>query len=214
MEGVWQVAASFDTAGGMAKSVLDLALLSDVLLRQSDPTRASLVDAMQKDWSGISVGFVDIGLWLLPPEARDPDPSYDEQSVSFNSLLVPGMVSMYYEYIAPDMGCLSLIEHQVRDYDNVIKVLRDSGAKVTHPVYITPPEKWLVEGGTNVDDLMDDIMRSQARAGCEYYLRTLEDSKITKLQDIIDFNNVNPEKEFDEGQFTSALRTRVCICRC
>jgi amidase len=109
MEGVWQVAASFDTAGGMAKSVLDLALLSDVLLRQSDPTRASLVDAMQKDWSGISVGFVDIGLWRLPPEARDPDPSYDEQSVSFNSLLVPGMVSMYYEYIAPDMGCLSLI---------------------------------------------------------------------------------------------------------
>ncbi|KAF2657867.1 amidase signature enzyme [Lophiostoma macrostomum CBS 122681] len=166
MEGVWQVAASFDTAGGMAKSVLDLALLSDVLLRQTSPGRKSLVNAMQKDWNGISVGFVDINLWRLPPEVRDPVPGYDEQCVL--------------------------------DYDDAIKLLRELGAKVTNPVYITPPEKWLVERGIDVNDLMTDIMRSQARAGCENYLRTLDHSQVTGLQDIIDFNDANPEKEYDE----------------
>ena len=50
----------------------------------------------------------------------------------------------------------------------MIDLLRRSGANVVHPVYITPPEEWLVEGGSNVDDLMDDIMRSQARVGYEY----------------------------------------------
>ncbi|KAF2105614.1 amidase signature domain-containing protein [Lophiotrema nucula] len=166
MEGAWQVAASFDTAGGMAKSALDLALLSNVLLRQKEPNRLSLVEALQEGWEGISVGFVDIELWRLPLDARGHVPGYNEQSA--------------------------------RDYDDVMNLLRTSGAHVVHPVYITPPEKWLVEGGTDVDDLMDDIMRSQARAGCEYYLGTLDDPKITSLQDIIDFNNAHPEKEFDE----------------
>jgi amidase len=49
MERAWQVAASFDTAGVIAKSVLNLALLSDVLLQQKDPTRLSLANAMRED---------------------------------------------------------------------------------------------------------------------------------------------------------------------
>lgn len=53
MEGVWQVAASFDTAGGMAKSPLDLALLSNVFLQQTDVDRPSLVEAMQNNWTGL-----------------------------------------------------------------------------------------------------------------------------------------------------------------
>jgi amidase len=84
MEGAWQVAASFDTAGGMAKSAMDLAMLSDVLLQQANPTRPSLVDAMQESWEGFSVGFVDIELWRLPPEARGDVPGYNEQSVSIS----------------------------------------------------------------------------------------------------------------------------------
>jgi amidase len=81
----------------------------------------------------------------------------------------------------------------------VITLLRVSGANVVYPVYITPPEEWLVEVATNVDDLMDDIMRSQARAGCEYYLGTLDDPEVKNLQSLIDFNKANPEKEFDDG---------------
>ncbi|OAG19567.1 amidase signature enzyme [Alternaria alternata] len=166
MEGVWQVAASFDTAGGMAKSPLDLAVLSDILLQQTNPDRPSLVEAIQNGSDGISVGFVDIELWRLPPEARGDVPGYNEQSAN--------------------------------DYKRVIDLVRDSGARVVHPVFITPPEDWLVEGGTNVDDLMDDIMRSQARAGCEYYLSTLEDCNMKTMSDIIEFNKANAEKEFDD----------------
>lgn len=82
MEGVWQVASSFDTAGGMAKSPLDPALLSDVLLQHTNTDRPSLAEAMQNNGDGISVGFVDIELWRLPPEARGDVPGYNEQSVS------------------------------------------------------------------------------------------------------------------------------------
>jgi amidase len=81
----------------------------------------------------------------------------------------------------------------------VIDLLRRSGANVVHPVYITPPEEWLVEGGTNVDDLMDDIMRSQARAGCEYYLGTLDGCDMKSLEDIIEFNKATAAKEFDDS---------------
>lgn len=81
MSGTWQVAASFDTTGGMAKTVVDLAHLSDTLLQQRHPAKESLVNAMQQDWEGISVGFVDIELWRLPPEARDDVPGYNERTV-------------------------------------------------------------------------------------------------------------------------------------
>lgn len=87
MQGVWQVAASFDTAGGMAKTTLDLALFSDVLLQQANPSRTSLVRAMQENWDVISVGFVDIELWRLPSEARGDVSGYNEQSV-WSSLLI------------------------------------------------------------------------------------------------------------------------------
>jgi amidase len=82
MEEVRQVAASFDTAGGMAKCVMDLALLSDVLLQQTDPGRASLVSAIQDGWEGVAVGSVDIELWHLSPKVRGHVPGYDDRSVS------------------------------------------------------------------------------------------------------------------------------------
>ncbi|KAF2441737.1 amidase signature enzyme [Karstenula rhodostoma CBS 690.94] len=126
----------------------------------------SLVKAIQQTWDGISVGFVDIELWRLPPEARGDVPGYNEQSA--------------------------------RDYSHAIELLRKSGANVVHPVYITPPEEWGVEDRTNVSDLMDDILHSQVRAGCEYYLGTLHDNELKTLQDIIDYNSSHSDKEFHE----------------
>ena len=82
MEGVWQVSASFDAVGGMAKSTLDLALLSDVLLQSTDPLRPSLANSRHKTCNGISVGFVDIELWRLPTDVGGDVPGYREQSVS------------------------------------------------------------------------------------------------------------------------------------
>jgi amidase len=95
------------------------------------------------------------------------------------------------------------------DHRDVVELFRNSGANVVHAVYITPPEEWLVEGGTNVDDLMDDIMRSQARAGCDYYLRTLDGSDLKTLEDIIAFNESNADNEFDDGRYALHYPSRL-----
>jgi amidase len=48
---------------------------------------------------------------------------------------------------------------------------------------------------------MDNIMRSQARAGCEYYLATLDGCDMISLEDIIESNKADAEKEFDDGEY-------------
>jgi amidase len=106
---------------------------------------------------------------------------------------------MWLVYVLGFVVDVVLKQGQANDYQNAIDLVRTSGARVVHPVFITPPEDWLVEGGTNVDDLMDNILRSQARAGCEYYLGTLEDCNVKTMSDIIAFNKANAEKEFDDG---------------
>lgn len=98
---------------------------------------------------------------------------------------------------------------QANDYQNTTNLLRSFGAWAIHPVFITPPEDWLVEGGINFDDLMEDIMRSEARAGCECYLGTLEDGNMKTLSDIMAFNEANDDKEFDDGN--TFFRSSVSI---
>jgi amidase len=77
--------------------------------------------------------------------------------------------------------------------------------RVVHPVHITPPETFLLEDGTNIGDLMGSVMRSQARAGCETYLRTLDDSDVRTLEDIIEYNEAHADREFDAGRSPSVL---------
>lgn len=88
MEGVWQISASYDTAGAMTKTVLDLAHVSDILLKTTEKRvtgqSESLVDYIRNNWQGMSVGFVDIERWRLPLEVRDPVSGYIEQTVSFS----------------------------------------------------------------------------------------------------------------------------------
>lgn len=82
MNGAWQVARSFDTAGAMAKSVLDLAQISDILLHPVTGLKSALTDAITAEWDGISVGFVDVEKWRLPPSAQPYSKEYNEQTVS------------------------------------------------------------------------------------------------------------------------------------
>ncbi|KAF2823653.1 amidase signature enzyme [Ophiobolus disseminans] len=154
MEGVWQVAAAFDAARGIAKSVLDLALLGDLLLQQQNPTRPSLLSAIQDTGDGLSVGFVEINPWRLPAHLHEIVPGCNEQSVT--------------------------------------------RVRVVHLVHITPPEKYFVEGGIDINDLMNDIIRSQARVGCESCLGTLDASAVRTLDDIIAFSEAKADKELGE----------------
>jgi amidase len=143
----------------------------------------------------MSMGFVDNELWRLPAEVRGDVPGYDEQSVSISPNLSTHIL-LRVEYM---FTTRLLTPNRPMTTRDVIDQLRRSGANVVHPVYITSPEEWLVESGTNVDDLMDDVMRSQARAGCEDYLGTLDGCDMKSLEDIIEFNKANAGKEFDNS---------------
>ncbi|KAL5328043.1 hypothetical protein ACEPPN_005750 [Leptodophora sp. 'Broadleaf-Isolate-01'] len=168
MEGVWEVARPYDTAGAMAKNVIDLVHVSDILRRTMDDCKPSLTENIQNTWQGLSVGFVDIEKWRLPLDTKDPLPGYDEQSA--------------------------------REYLLAIDKIREHGGRVVHPVHITPPEGYIAdEDGGNVDDLMDDVMKSQAREGCEKYLSSLAYTKVHNLKEIIEFNDSNVATEFDEN---------------
>jgi hypothetical protein len=49
----------------------------------------------------------------------------------------------------------------------------------------------------------DPILGSQARAGCESYLRGLDYTKVNDLKEAMEFNEVNHDMEFDEGECPS-----------
>lgn len=71
MDGVWCLSPEFDTVGAMAKSVVDLATVTEILLsttHQSPPER-ELSSFLTKSFEGLRVGFLDPKEWHFPPEA-------------------------------------------------------------------------------------------------------------------------------------------------
>ncbi|KAM5347848.1 hypothetical protein ACJ41O_007672 [Fusarium nematophilum] len=88
-------------------------------------------------------------------------------------------------------------EQTAREYDEAKDKLRQSGVKVAD-VYIIPPEEYMI-GDTNVDDLMDIIIRQQGKDGFERYLNTLEVSKVRTLEEIIQFNERHADIELHNG---------------
>ena len=61
-----------DSAGGMAKSALDLALLFDIIVSDKGCPYSS-PEVMTKDWNGQRIGFVNSSLWRLSPAVCDAD---------------------------------------------------------------------------------------------------------------------------------------------
>ncbi|KAK7403996.1 hypothetical protein QQX98_010223 [Neonectria punicea] len=83
------------------------------------------------------------------------------------------------------------------EYRQANEELRKNGAKVVD-VYLTPPEEYMI-GDTNVDDLIDIILKQQGKNRFERYLKTLQVSKVRTLEEIIHFNEDHENVEFHEG---------------
>lgn len=87
-QGVISISSTFDSLGGMGKTVRDVALLTDVLL--NDDVRAKfpggLANFMTGSWEGIRVGVVDASLWQLPPQLLVSDGEYRKQMVRVDLL--------------------------------------------------------------------------------------------------------------------------------
>ncbi|KAJ4226433.1 hypothetical protein NW759_005020 [Fusarium solani] len=88
-------------------------------------------------------------------------------------------------------------EQTAREYRQAKDMLRQSGVKVVD-AYIIPPEEYMI-GDTNVDDLMDKIIRCQGKNGIERYLKALKFSKVRTLEEILQFNEDHAEVELDKG---------------
>ncbi|KFH41937.1 putative transcriptional regulatory protein-like protein [Hapsidospora chrysogenum ATCC 11550] len=74
-EGIFQIVPTFEAVGGMAKSVKDLADITNVILQAAKEPR-SLEVQLQNDWQGIRLGFVDPPKFKLPDFLFDSDEEY------------------------------------------------------------------------------------------------------------------------------------------
>lgn len=75
--GIMPVAPSFDTVGGMAKTVKDLADITGVISGGKD-----FSTYLRKSWTGLTAGFVDPNIWQPAPIAVEPREDFLKQSVS------------------------------------------------------------------------------------------------------------------------------------
>lgn len=85
MDGIFVISTAFDTVGGMAKSVDDLATLIGYLQEKAPNGSKASSDyraVFQKDWSGLRLGFVDPDKWWLPPALVTPIEEVNMQIVS------------------------------------------------------------------------------------------------------------------------------------
>lgn len=83
-DGVFKLTDAFDTLGAMAKSVEDLAALTEMLFA-TVPERPSaswdLRRSICRDFRDLNVGFVDVDEWQLPESMLRSDEGYLEQRV-------------------------------------------------------------------------------------------------------------------------------------
>ena len=81
-EGIIPVSKLFDTAGPMAKSVVDLANLLDVLVDPSKKqTSNTYAEALPGKWSELRVGVLDPDEWFFDKDLQKPVPTASEQIV-------------------------------------------------------------------------------------------------------------------------------------
>lgn len=71
---------TFESPGGMAKTVKDLTNLVSIILTAAKPSRNIEVD-FGKKWSDYTIGFLDISKWRLPPDLFTSTKDYCRQVV-------------------------------------------------------------------------------------------------------------------------------------
>ena len=83
--GIGPVSKLFDTAGPMAKSVIDLAHLLDVLVdplaKESSGSSGLYADVLPGKWSQLRVCVLDPEVWYFDEELQNPVASASEQIV-------------------------------------------------------------------------------------------------------------------------------------
>ena len=88
-DGICPVSFDFDSAGPIAKSATDIAILMDTLVnpsKSSDVPKGDYTPYLTKSFDGIRIGVLNPSEWRMPPAVVSPDASAEAQTVS---ILIP-----------------------------------------------------------------------------------------------------------------------------
>jgi len=117
-QGICKITIEWDTIGGFAKSVEEVAILSDLLLKTKEPETGEiqqpLTSSLRKDFTGLRLGFVDPEKWAVEDDAREADPDF------------PGEIKSQFEW--------------------AMKSIKEAGGEVVYPVEIPAYETFFHEG--------------------------------------------------------------------
>lgn len=188
--GVWTLSTRFDSVGAMAKSVSDLALVTEML--HTKDVRAKLPPSgytsyLTKSFKGMKVGFVDPTIWHLPPSMCPQIPHVVEQ---LNGA-----------------------------YFKAIEKIKDAGAHIEYPVKLPGLESLLMDGKPamsvillhdykkNVDSYLGDLEYSEVRNLKELIEWNKEHADIelpfnhtNQERLIMAYNNIPSEEEYEKAK--------------
>lgn len=152
-QGVISISSTFDSLGGMGKTVKDVALLTDALLNED--VRAGfpggLVEFLTDSWKDIRVGVVDASLWQLPPHLLVSDDEYKEQMVTVD--------------LSPSLKLPHGYQIQKSALDGTAAEIKKQGAYVVHPLHLLPASS------LKVDD--EPVMPIIMSAACHHAVYTI-----------------------------------------
>ncbi|KAK0648612.1 amidase signature domain-containing protein, partial [Cercophora newfieldiana] len=117
-EKICKITVEWDTIGGFAKTVEEVAILSNLLLKTKEPetgeVRQPLTSSLRKGFTGLRIGFVDPEKWTIEDDAREADLNF------------PGEIKSQLEW--------------------VMKSIKEAGGEVVYPVKIPAYETFFHEG--------------------------------------------------------------------
>ncbi|KAJ3558677.1 hypothetical protein NPX13_g9661 [Xylaria arbuscula] len=115
--GVFAVSEEFDSLGSMAKSTLDLARMTELVLNpgaRSRPPKDGYLSYFRRDFASLRVGFVDPEQWRWPDNVQPQKNNTREQ--------------MKQSYLA------------------IMKLVENNGGEAVFPVTIPPVSEYLING--------------------------------------------------------------------
>lgn len=78
-DGVWTLSVALDSVGGMSRSVVDLAELTQIIQSDDDLTNKAYRDCLTGDFKGLKIGFLDPSIWRFPEQVCKTTPEIVDQ---------------------------------------------------------------------------------------------------------------------------------------
>ncbi|KAF9770120.1 hypothetical protein IL306_012372 [Fusarium sp. DS 682] len=175
-DGIIPVTTEADSAGPMAKSVLDLANLLDVLVDPSMTTRpeGGYKSAVTGSWGNIRIGVVEAEKWLFPTKIVKYNKEATDQMLRDWTAACEKLKS-----VAKVVKPVTLVSIEEATEGGKKDIWKAFGMTAFQP------------HGSFVNSCADTTFKQLL----ESYLESVDDCKIRTLEDLIEFNKQHAEQE-------------------